>query len=646
MEGPRLQGTDGVRGLAASPDHPLLQGVADTRRAYSERGLFTETFAEHYAFAASGWLLERASQALLSPAAVLLAWDPRDAEGQFVGAALRGILRTGASVLAAGVLPTPAAAVYLEAAGAAGALLLTASHNPADQNGIKLLRSPGARKPLPGEDDEVSARVWGVSWEEVQDVPERGRCIGVGAEARAVYLHHMSRLPNRWLREGELAGWSVVLDPARGAWSGMAAEVVGPAEPEELREVNLLGEGPVNEGGGVIALEGRREVAGEEDSLIRSHAGLRALFGAGRARGDALRAGKGFAVAGVFDADGDRAYALVYDPFADAVRVLGGDEALVLQARFLAAQDELPHEGKAVLTIESDAGAAAALSEVGLDVVFAPVGDKWILRAAERWGDQFALGGEESGHTVVPGLLTDAEGRVARLAVGDGLKSFLNNCAAIRGLGKEKGVREAYAALAEPFPRGYKKSLYAYHVDRSRFAPGEETWEAVSRAISGQMEKGCPRGAVPRWTPLQDDPAVLYLIMEDARGRPLASIGVRNSGTERRIGVSLRGPAGWEEPLRAAGQAALREILARMKDASDPYARAEGALLRSVTNGPKDAASLDAELTRGAEGRFGAAVRPERIRKETLRGGLIQETKEGLALTGLGRWWLETGKCP
>ena len=646
MEGLRLQGTDGVRGLAVNPDHPLLRGMADARWAYVERGLFSEPFAEHYAFAASDWLLERAGEELLSPVAVLLAWDPRDAEGRFAGAVLRGILRSGASALAAGVLPTPAAAVYLQAAGAAGALLLTASHNPADQNGIKILRSPGARKPLPGEDEEVSTHVWSVSWEEVQNIPERGQCIDVGAEARAIYLHYMNQLPNCWLREGELAGWSLVLDPARGAWSGLAAEAAAPAGAVVVREVNRLGEGPVNEGGGVIALEGRRVVSGKDDGLVRVHAGLRALFEEGRSRGDVLRSGIGFSVAGIFDADGDRAYTLIYDPFADAVRVLGGDEALVLQARFLAAQGELPTEGKAVLTIESDAGAAAALAESGLEVVFAPVGDKWILRAAERWGDQFALGGEESGHTVVPGLLADAEGRVVRLAVGDGLKSFLNTCAAVRWLGETRGTKGAYGVLAELFLPGYKKSLYAYHVDRARFAPGEEAWDAVSRAVWGQMEKSCPSGTVLHWSPLQDDPAVLYLMMKDERGRPLATVGVRNSGTESRVGVSLRGPAGWEEALRAAGQAALRELLVRMKDAENPYARAEGALLRSLGKSPRDAFALDAELAHGAEDRFGAAVRLERIRKEAVRGGLIQETKEGFALSELGRWWLETGKCP
>ncbi len=638
MPEPRFQGTDGVRGLAVAADHPLARGM-DARRAYLERGLLTERFAEHYVYAAAGWLLEKAPEGLISPGAVVLAWDPRDAGGRFAGAALRGLLRTGAHALAVGVLPTPAAAVYLAAAGAAGAVVLTASHNPPEENGLKLLRAPRATKPLPGEDEEISERVWAVAWEGVQGAPESGLCTEAAAEARAVYSDYMARLPNSWLREGDLAGWDLVLDPARGAWSGLAAEVAAGAGPRSLVEVNRLGEGPVNEGGGVIALEGRREVRGGEEALIRAHAGLRGLFAAGRARADALRAGEGFAAGGVFDADGDRAYTLIYDPFEDAARVLGGDEALVLQARFLAAEGELPGGGRAVLTIESDAGAAGALAGLGLRVAFAPVGDKWVLRAAERWGESFALGGEESGHTVVPGLLADAGGRIARLAVGDGLKSFLNTCAAIRGLAEGRDPRGTYATLAAPFPRGYKKSLYAYHVDRARFAPGEEAWEAVGRALWEAAERGFPRGVAPRWAPLEDDPAVLYLALEEAGGRRRASMYVRNSGTERRTGVVLRGPAEWEGSLRAAGEAALRAILLRMKDKDDPDARAEEALLRRLAGGEADPSALDAELAR-----FDASARPERIRREALRGGLIAEEGGRLALTGLGRWLLERGR--
>lgn len=640
--GPILQGTDGVRGLIAASDHPLLQNI-DPRSAYAERGLFSEAFAEQYACAAARWLLENAAEDLISPGAIVFAWDPRDTGGLLAGACLRGLLRTGAHVISAGVFPTPAAAAYLSAAGAAGALVLTASHNPADQNGIKIFCGPEARKPLPPEDAQLSQRVWAFSPDEFSDAFEAGVCTDTAAEARAVYTNYMTRLPNSWLRAGDLESWSIVLDPARGAWSTLAAEVISEVGVRTLREVNALGAGPVNEGGGVIALEGRHAVCGDEEGWYRGHAGLSALFEAGRSRRAALQGGGEFAAAAVFDADGDRAYTLFYDPFADAVRVLGGDDALVLQAEFLAGEGELPEGGVAVLTIESDAGAAQALAKIGLDVRFAPVGDKWILRAAGRWGDAFALGGEASGHTVVPGLLSDALGNVRRFAAGDGLKSFLNTCAAVKGLAGRLPLREVYARLEAPFTRGYKKILYAYHVDRSRFVPQGERWEAAGRVMEEAAGRALPRGAACRWAPLDDDPAVLYMQIENPEKREAGAVYVRNSGTERKIGVSLCGPQAWAPALETIGSAALESLLPHMKDDSLPEARAERAALESLKSAPagRDALVKMLEADQGA--RFGAPVSAGRILKEGIRGGLIEEAGERIQLSKLGQWYLEKG---
>jgi len=630
MSEPRLQGTDGVRGLAVSPDHPLAKGL-DSRRAYIERGVLTEVFAAHYTFAASRWLLENAPEDLISPGAIVVAWDPRDTEGRFYGAVTRAVVRAGGHALVTGILPTPAAAVYMAGVGAAGAIVLTASHNPPDQNGIKIFLGPGAMKPLPGDDDALSARIWDIPWAEVEGAFGSGECSDTASEARAVYSGYIRELPNCWLDEGELAGWDIVLDTARGAWSGLAREIVEELGPGRLIEASRLGDGPVNEGGGVVALEGREAVSGDEEGLIQSHAGLRRLFEAGRARAENLRAGESFAVCGVFDADGDRAYTLVYDPFGDAALVLGGDEAVVLQARFLKSAGELPGDGIAALTIESDAGAAGALAELGLRLVHTPVGDKWLLRAAARNEGSFALGGEESGHTVVPGRFSDAYGHSRLLAVGDGLKSFLNTCAAIRLLAEGVEPRAAYEMLAAPFSRGAKITLYAYHVDRRRFAPGSEIWEAARSALIEAAES-LPGGAVPRWSPLEDDPEVLYLALDSPDGDPLAAMYVRNSGTERKTGVVLRGPRRWGGDLLAAGERVLRAILVPLKDENDPAVRAEEALLLGLAEGAGAPGAEKADVP-GAE--------DERIRKEALRGGLISLDGDGLALTDLGRWYLK-----
>ena len=643
MPNAKFQGTDGVRGLAVDGDHPQALGV-DARAVFVEHGVLTPRFIEHYVFEAGCRLLERASERLISPVAVVLAWDPRDESGEFSSACVGALLRAGAHVLSLGVMPTPVAAAYLAGVGGAGAVMLTASHNPADQNGVKILLSPDSMKPLPEEDEAISARVWASDWASVAQTPARGQCVESAAEARAFYVDYVTKLPNCWLRAGDLARWSFVIDPAAGAWSGLAAHVLEEFSPLSVREVNALDSGRVNEGGGVVALEGRRVIQGTEADFINAHAGARALLKAGRARREELLYGDGAAVACILDADGDRGYTLVYNPFQDALHVLDGDDALVLQSRFLREEEELPEGGVAAITIESDSGAAAALSAMGLRVVFTPVGDKWILNEAQRWRDRFALGGEESGHTVAPGLLVNAAGEGRRIAVGDGLKSFLNTCAAVRGLLEEVKPEEAYAAIGAPFSRGFKKSYYAYHVERSRFSPGTDAWEAIGAKLTSCAKSAFSGRALPRFTPLEDDAGVMYLALEDEAGRPLGAVYVRNSGTESRTGVVLRGPLDWEESLCAAGEEVLREILRRMKDGDAPGARAENCLLEALRDRDMDFAAIDAFLDADAEARFGAPVRPDGIRKEVLRGGLARADGEFLRITPLGEWYLEMKK--
>ena len=119
MPNAKFQGTDGVRGITNGGDHPQAAGV-DPRAVFVEHGILTPRFVEHYVFEAGAWLLERASEQLISPAAVVLAWDPRDVEGELSAACMNGLLRAGAHVLSLGVMPTPAAAAYLAGVGACG----------------------------------------------------------------------------------------------------------------------------------------------------------------------------------------------------------------------------------------------------------------------------------------------------------------------------------------------------------------------------------------------------------------------------------------------------------------------------------------------------------------------------------------------
>ena len=88
----------------------------------------------------------------------------------------------------------------------------------------------------------------------------------------------------------------------------------------------------------------------------------------------------------------------------------------------------------------------------------------------------------------------------------------------------------------------------------------------------------------------------------------------------------------------------MRELLGRLKDEADPLARMEEALLSELAKGSASPERLDADLGRDAAGRFGVEVPPRRIRKEALRGGLVQEEGGRLALSALGRWFMEARK--
>ena len=103
----------------------------------------------------------------------------------------------------------------------------------------------------------------------------------------------------------------------------------------------------------------------------------------------------------------------------------------------------------------------------------------------------------------------------------------------------------------------------------------------------------------------------------------------------------LRGPAAWAERLSAVGEEVLREILARMKDAASPGARAERRLLEALREGGMDAAAMDALLDADD---FGAPVRPAGVRGEALRGGLAETEGDGLRITPLGAWHLGVGE--
>ena len=146
----RLQGTDGIRRRVVPSTTEGLQDLTP-QDAFLQQGVITETFLELYAYAyVSG---------LGGTPEVVVGWDPRDPDGLYTGAVVSGVRKAGASALVVGIFPTPGVALYQMWCGADAALMVTASHNFRDQNGVKIFHGPNALKLFPDEDRVLTGRV-------------------------------------------------------------------------------------------------------------------------------------------------------------------------------------------------------------------------------------------------------------------------------------------------------------------------------------------------------------------------------------------------------------------------------------------------------------------------------------------------------
>ena len=336
----RLFGTDGIRGVAG------IDLTADLARNLGRAAV--EVLGRHGA---------------TQPPTFVVGRDTR-ASGEWLEDALTdGILTAGGDVLLAGIEPTPAIAYMTVDLGASSGVVISASHNPADDNGIKFFSLEGMKLPDHIE-DEIEREVG----REPRPASRRGR-ISPTPEGREGYLLHLERAA-----DARLDGMKVVVDCANGAASAVAPEVLR-ALGAEVVAINATPDGQnINDGCGAL----HPEVAAAE----------------------VVRAG---ADAGVsHDGDADRAL------FADAAgNVIDGDQ--VLAASALAMHERGTLKGDVVVgTVMSNLGLVHAMREAGIELVQTRVGDRYVLEEMERRGA--SLGGEQSGHVIFREQATTGDG--------------------------------------------------------------------------------------------------------------------------------------------------------------------------------------------------------------------------------------------
>jgi phosphoglucosamine mutase len=350
----RLFGTDGVRGVAGeflTAELALALARAATARAAAARA------------GASG------------PPRVLVVRDTRESGEMLEAAVAAGIAAAGGEALLGGVLPTPGAPLLIARHGLDLGVVISASHNPYRDNGIKFFGGDGYKL-----SDQTEAEIERM----LEALPLPGEGVGRILTLHGALEDYVRALEERFTAL-DLGGRRILLDCANGATHRAAPEIF-------------------------------RRLGAEVDVLADEPDGRNINDGCGSTHLDHLRAGMaagtydaGFA----FDGDGDRMLAM-----DRTGAVVDGDELIALAALHLSAQGRLPGEGVAV-TVMTNYGFHTAMREHGVEVATTDVGDRYVLQALRERG--WALGGEQSGHIIEMGFVPSGDGTAAALLIMEAL---------------------------------------------------------------------------------------------------------------------------------------------------------------------------------------------------------------------------------
>jgi len=353
----KLFGTDGIRGRAN--DHPMTPEVAlSLGRAIAH-------------------IFRRDTGASQSRPRIVIGKDTRLSNYMFETALQAGICSMGVDAVQLGVLPTPGIAFMTTGMRADAGVVISASHNAYDDNGIKFFAADGYKLP-----DEVERQIEElVATNDVATHRVHGADIGRAYRIQDAVGRYAVSLKSTFPRAFSLDGLRIVIDCANGAGYKVA--------PEVLYEL----------GAEVIPL-------GTEPDGININANIGALHPEVMAKKvREMRADIGVAL----DGDADRLI------LCDAEgRIIDGDHILLILAKRLKARGALPHD-TVVATVMSNLGLERALEKEGIAMERVAVGDRYVVERMRERG--FALGGEQSGHIVMTDLATTGDGLLAALQV-------------------------------------------------------------------------------------------------------------------------------------------------------------------------------------------------------------------------------------
>ncbi|MGA0886952.1 MAG: hypothetical protein ACO3S0_03420 [bacterium] len=613
--GIRLQGTDGIRG-------PIQQHLPPSEHPvkwYLQTGEITPEFFQLYTYSTC-CLLRKFGLTELSNI-IVVGWDSRDSSGTFNNAAILGILQAGLAPYSVGILPTPAVALHMLATQASAAIVLTASHNPADQNGVKIFLGSSGLKLFPADDESLTEFLLKQPWPLPSSSIFHDICDASEA-AQKNFIAHLLQNQDFEMILDQPESINIITDSAFGACQVIVQQF--PKSWSIFQHYNSDCSNEINRFSGVADLEGTRWLSEQhlKNSQWKDHTALHQLFQNLRKNPKSLH------LSWIFDGDGDRCFILVADSTRQGIHILSGDALMLL----ISSDSESKSQNKYIFnTIESDLEASSRILGKKFNLRQCVVGDKWLLLEAfdsriktlkehlqkfsgakkdlideiqntlvemkklgrpsafeltrlwrnlikeipeaNQLSTDFFLGSEESGHVILPAthnkeLVFLGNGPLVAFKATEILyKRWLHN------------PEEFFKNIEALQPQGTRVTLPIYYVVKEKLLEPRFRDE-LCQIIQDSAGNLYPE-FIQDWINLPEDNELLMLQLKDKNTLKIA-IFIRNSGTEDKLSLYIQGNGISDAALNELSREIYWHLLCHCKNRNSNWYQSEAQIMVEI----------------------------------------------------------------
>ncbi|MGA0927760.1 MAG: hypothetical protein ACO3TE_00520 [bacterium] len=613
--GIRLQGTDGIRG----PIQQNLPPCEHPVKWYLRTGEITPEFFQLYTYSTC-CLLRKFGLTELSNI-IVVGWDSRDSSGTFNNAAILGILQAGLAPYSVGILPTPAVALHMLATQASAAIVLTASHNPADQNGVKIFLGSSGLKLFPADDESLTEFLLKQPWPLPSSSIFHDICDASEA-AQKNFIAHLLQNQDFEMILDQPESINIITDSAFGACQVIVQHF--PKSWSIFQHYNSDCSNEINRFSGVADLEGTRWLSEQhlKNSQWKDHTALHQLFQ------NLQKNPKSLHLSWIFDGDGDRCFILVADSTRQGIHILSGDALMLL----ISSESESQSQNKYIFnTIESDLEASSRILGKKFNLRQCAVGDKWLLLEAfdsriktlkehlqkfsgakkdliddiqktlvqmkklgrpsafeltrlwrnlikeipeaNQLSTDFFLGSEESGHVIVPAthnkeLVFLGNGPLVAFKATEILyKRWLLN------------PEEFFKNIEALQPQGTRVTLPIYYVVKEKLLEPrfrDELCQIIQESAGNLYPE-----FIQDWINLPEDNELLMLQLKDKNTLKIA-IFIRNSGTEDKLSLYIQGNGISDAALNELSREIYWHLLCHCKNRNSNWYQSEAQIMVEI----------------------------------------------------------------